>query len=209
LLLRPKQISAENEGAGLDLVFLHYATRRAEGDDETARTIHRLSSQTFVFALAGYFCRRLVHEVWDPESLPALSALGFHAPDSRTDAASSSLLVLEATDVAAIPFHPFAFLFFKRASRLGFTLAQQHQLRLALRHLTDEEIAAEMKISVNTVRKRWDEIFLRAAEADPELFGRKKERVARTRGRDRRHLLLSYLSMHLEELAPRASHRSS
>ena len=205
LLLRPKQISAENEGTGLDLVFLHYATRLAEGGDEVASTVRRLNSQTFVFALAGYFCRRVVHEAWEPESIQGLSALGFHAPDGETDVDSSPLLVLEAADVTAVPFHPFTFLFSKQPGRLGFTPAQQRQLRLALWHLTDEDIAAEMEISVNTVRKRWDEIFRRAAEVDSKLFGRKKERMARTRGPDRRHLLLSYLSQHLEELGPTVS----
>lgn len=201
-LLRPKEAVPLHADSGLNLVFLHYATRHSHSDDELASAVQRLNSQSFTLALSGYFCCCLVQEVWDPAALPALQALGFHPPHEGVHAESCPVLVLEGPSVAAVPFHPFAFLFTQQPRRLRFSPKQQRQLRLALWHLSDEAIAAEMGISVNTVRKRWDEIFRRATEGDPELLGHGTQRGRGTRGPDRRRALLSYLQVHMEELQP-------
>lgn len=206
LLLRPKQIAIRGADSGLDLVFLHFATvHSSSGDNSVARTIHGLNAQSFMLAVSGFFCRRLVHETWEPTSVPALTALGFHPPDPRIDIAASPILVLDTSSVSTTPFHPFAFLFSRQPRRFGFSPSQQNQLRLALWHLSDEAIAAEAGISVNTVRKRWDEIFRRAEATDPELFGRQGPKTDRTRGPDRRRSLMAYLATHMEELRPVAN----
>jgi DNA-binding CsgD family transcriptional regulator len=89
--------------------------------------------------------------------------------------------------------------------RFNFSLAEQRSLTLALRGLSDEEIATECRISRSTVKKRWDSLLRRVVEVDRNLFdSAPADRSDHRRGREKRRVLLHYLSSHPEELTPHA-----
>ena len=89
--------------------------------------------------------------------------------------------------------------------RFHFSPAEQRSLTLALRGMSDEQIAAECTVSRSTVKKRWDSLFARVVHVDPGLFeSGPAERPANGRGREKRQVLLNYLAAHPEELRPYA-----
>lgn len=112
-----------------------------------------------------------------------------------------ALLQAERTRVPVASWIGGAFVWSK--PRFQFSPTEQRSLMLALRGLSDEGIATAGGISRSTVKKRWDSIFGRVAEADPEMFDTPSaERSTPRRGREKRGLLLHYLRTHPEELTP-------
>jgi DNA-binding NarL/FixJ family response regulator len=93
-----------------------------------------------------------------------------------------------------------AFYFAAPSPKFYFRPSEQDLLRLALRHLSDHEAALELGVSLNTIKKRWQDIFRKVEENDPGLFPN-KGLISNQRGGKRRHLL-AYLAHHLEELRP-------
>ncbi|WP_211452674.1 hypothetical protein [Collimonas antrihumi] len=75
-----------------------------------------------------------------------------------------------------------------------------------MRGCPDEEIAAELGIAWNTVRKRWGDIFQRAEDALPGIFGNAPAaNPGAARGVEKRRPLLVFLEEHPEELRPWSS----
>jgi DNA-binding CsgD family transcriptional regulator len=86
-----------------------------------------------------------------------------------------------------------------------FRPADQEMLMWALASATDAELAEELCLSPNTIKRRWKTIYERVEMVNPTLF----EHVFRTgesgsgeRGSERRRHLLNYLKQHPEELRP-------
>ncbi len=113
-------------------------------------------------------------------------------------------------------------LFVYTPPRFFFKPNEQAVLRLALEPRTDDEIAAALYIGRHAVRKRWESIFGRVKDADPEFFppvknsadtdprasqsvrnGRKNSTDPKAeKSVQKRWALLRYLRHHPEELCP-------
>jgi DNA-binding CsgD family transcriptional regulator len=82
--------------------------------------------------------------------------------------------------------------------------SQRRLLQYALRGDTDEEVAAALGISPWTVKKTWQDIYAKVAEANPTLLpppladGDSEQR----RGSERRRHLLQYVRQHPVEIRP-------
>jgi DNA-binding CsgD family transcriptional regulator len=82
--------------------------------------------------------------------------------------------------------------------------SQRRLLQHALRGDTDEELAAALGISPWTVKKTWQDIYAKVAEANPTLLpppladGDSEQR----RGSERRRRLLQYVRQHPVEIRP-------
>jgi len=84
-----------------------------------------------------------------------------------------------------------------------FTPGEQEVLRLALGPLGDDDIAATLHVSPNTVKLRWRRIFDAVRAVRPALLPDDADRESQRRGSEKRRHLLAYVREHPEELRPR------
>ncbi|MBS0433168.1 MAG: hypothetical protein JSS21_12310 [Proteobacteria bacterium] len=90
--------------------------------------------------------------------------------------------------------------------RFGFSRGEQQLLLAALSGPcgTDRELAASLGLSLPTIKKMWNSIYLRVAARDPELVPDPAHAESGTgeRGPEKRRRLLAYVREHPEELRP-------
>jgi hypothetical protein len=77
----------------------------------------------------------------------------------------------------------------------------QQLLTAALSGAPDRELAAKLGLPLASVKKRWRAIFEAVEQRRPDLFHSAGEHSG-TRGPQRRHLVLTYVRTHPEELTP-------
>jgi hypothetical protein len=89
-----------------------------------------------------------------------------------------------------------AWLMFSPRPRFGFTRAEQQLLELALLDYSDRNAAAEIRVSIEAVKKRWRSIYVRIFRTEPALCR------LDLNGADQRRELLHTLRSNLQEIRP-------
>lgn len=229
-ILSAEEIRDANSGSGLNLFVLHVEWAGAILDADEVRHVREEILTAFLGMLAGYRLKQILVEPIGFEFLPWACAAGFrertrfddyfsHSPQ-RPDPAHHPYLVgitreeAETGEVGAL-----LRFFLYTEPRLFFAPPRQKILQLAILDKTDEEIAAALGISRETVRKAWSAIYMTAEDAvatwkgeiAPDLLvfrnstsnpaGPNRTDLA-TRGAEKKRLLLRYLRHHPEELRP-------
>jgi DNA-binding CsgD family transcriptional regulator len=207
--LSAREIAAANAGDGLNLaVILHHW--RSDLCDELQRDVRRQLMEKFVQDIRGFRMREVLAEGRDESELTWCLAGGFRL---RGEGPTPSIALSNGTpfrftvgitqaEGLASEGSTLSLLFHYLPPRLGFTGSQRRMLNEALQHRTDVEIATALGVSVSAVKKAWAGIFDKAAEI---LFCETRNAASRdrsTRGAQKRHLLLTYLREHPEELRP-------
>lgn len=187
------------------LVMLNFVIDDAPG--APVAEIHPVCNRAFLESHSGYGLRSYLMEVSAHERKAAMhrqSALTNGCQQAPTPADSGTQVFFMERDMFDdCPFHSLRLLFLRRPPCLGLSLAQQDLLELALRGDTDDQIALELGIARDTVRKRWRAIFERAERAQPGLLGHVAPAEQGTvRGAEKRRPLLAFLQAHAEELRP-------
>ena len=207
-LLRPPEQGHANSAGTLQLAFLQYGDVTSGGDDPLGALILHLCMQTIVAFRDGYSCERLFFEFdrRDPRfdswcrsaqmqscrALPAASGARFQHFELRRE------------DLAGCPISFFG-PFFRRVQPLyGFHRGEQRLLQLALLGWSDEEIASELGLALDTVHKRWRGIYQRAEDSGHPPWADTAVYNQTARGPEKRRHLLAHLQRHLEELRPYA-----
>jgi hypothetical protein len=114
-----------------------------------------------------------------------------------------SLLLITGDNARAVTGHSITTLFHRKTPELRFRNGDQQFLEVALEGLTDAELARKLDISSSSVKKRWLSLFESVAAIRPGIFPDADDSPNRTvRGRQKRHLLLTYIRTHPEELQP-------
>lgn len=91
----------------------------------------------------------------------------------------------------------------QRGSRFGFSFREQEILKGALAGRSDAESAHLLRVSLITVKKRWESIYARVALREPELFSEQATSAKNSSPLpQRRRTLLQLLKEHPEELWP-------
>lgn len=165
--------------------------------------IFALIQEAFRFEYYGYRLRLILQECFGEEACSFLLAQGlklYRAHRGRKEDPQPFLMGLSRKEALACPGSALAFYFAAPSPKFYFRPSEQDLLRLALRHLSDQEAALELGVSLNTIKKRWQDIFRKVEENDPGLFPN-KGLISNQRGGKRRHFL-AYLAHHLEELRP-------
>jgi hypothetical protein len=85
---------------------------------------------------------------------------------------------------------------------LGLRDSEKHLLAEALTRRSDSDLAKRMHLSPETVKKRWQALFEKIADTHPELLPVEGEDSSGSRGRQKRHRILAYVSSHPQELRP-------
>lgn len=89
-----------------------------------------------------------------------------------------------------------AWVMFPPRPRFGFTRLEQQLLELALLDYSDREVAVEMSVSIDAIKKRWRSIYSRVSHIQPSLCR------SDLNGADRRRHLLHALRNQLQEIRP-------
>jgi DNA-binding CsgD family transcriptional regulator len=95
-------------------------------------------------------------------------------------------------------------LFDHQPARLGFSASEQRLLQAAQRGLTDEELSAELEVSLSAVKKAWRMIYERVEASLPGLIPANLSAgdSMPQRAREKKRQLMVYLRDHPEELRP-------
>jgi hypothetical protein len=95
-------------------------------------------------------------------------------------------------------------LFQHRKPRIYFRPAEQRLLLAALKGAKDADLSDELGVSLSFIKKTWLSIYTRAAGTVHELRLNTSADGANHRGKEKKHVVLSYLREHPEELRPLA-----
>lgn len=220
IFLAPEEIRRANGAAGLNVVVLNFGW---DGKGYSAAELSKLQHflpENFMAVHGGYHLKELLEQVYGPELLEVMVAMGNDVIRDYADLRGSGPL-------AGVPEkdHPYLIGFTEAtAARKPGTLTtalllkwadpiflfrpgEQEILRQALQVSTDREIAGNLGLSPWTVKKRWQGVYEKVERADPEVLGGSITRGTGPTGmtQKRRHLL-DYLRGHPEELRPFLKH---
>ena len=198
------QIGAAHTAQTLNLLVIHFWTRRAPFEPDF-QPVFVQSYALFKEQHQGYGVRQMLQEVplYQADILKAggLKTVRADAPDASLPLA---LLGLNREEAHATPGSSLAFLFFSPPSRLGLRPSIQRMLGLALRQLTDDDIAQALSCSRDYVRKLWGDVYENLDQAGVLQAGNpgSADSNVAPRGRERRRLALEFFRANPQELRP-------
>lgn len=207
-----KALARMNGRGEVCFLVLHYAQTLTDLNNPDTLEMLGVAMALFRQAHAGYRLQHLYQEGLGEQGA-YLESMGFRRRTARTCSVSDGPASLPdlfglSRDEASrlLPGTPVRDAFQFTPPRFGFTAAERRMLRLAVSQLTDDQVSAELGISVHAIKKLWRSVLQRAQDALPDLF----EDAAPTaqgadtgaRGPERRRTLLHDLRQHPEELRP-------
>jgi hypothetical protein len=200
------QIAVANAGNGVDIVTLQASWKEEILDPLESASLQTALASAFVALHAGYRVRRLAWESSCPAEL-RFSQLSGAAKTIAEFSGGHALHFVDhpsaAAEVASLPSVVFQY----REPVLRLREADQQLLVAALSGATDEELGAELGLTVFAVKARWRSAFSRIAGVKPGLV--EDVNGLGGRGGQKRHRVVAYLREHPEELRPYAWKRRS
>ncbi|GAC1691656.1 MAG: hypothetical protein NVS9B5_33500 [Terriglobales bacterium] len=210
-ILSDKQIRECNAKGGLNLLVL-------EG---TFRSDHELppEAQTAIFTAfieqhRGFLLKELISHSMSEERLLGMLRTGAQLLDPQgkfvDDLEEPPRAIVEKPHYVGLTRevalsrvgHWVASLFVPATPRFAFRPSEQRLLLAALGSGTDEELAAELRVSLSAVKKTWVLIYERVSAYLPDFSSDRKPNGMTERGKEKKHRLLTYLREHPEELRP-------
>jgi hypothetical protein len=199
-LLDQRQIAAGNAERTLNLLILHFWPYPDPTLTEFAAFFIQ-SVASFRELHDGFGVANLYQEIM-VEHIPIMQAAGMQIARPPNAGTQRVLMSLARDDARTSPGSTLSFLFLSPPARLGLVGAEQNMIALALRQMTDEEIAAAMDCSREHVRKLWSRTY-DALYADagltPDAVSNPQTPSHR---RERRRRALEFFRLHPEELRP-------
>ena len=212
-VLSVEQTAGANKGPGLNVVTLlhQWDSDRLNADQQREVRMHFMT--TFLEDFRGYKLREILWEVPGEDELKwGLAGAGFVLRSDYAEWYENHSEPLPRRyqggvtreEALAVESSVTAILFHYHPPQFAFTASQRQMLKIALRHQTDAEIAAELNVSLSAVKKGWAAVFDRVSERNPGLLGDSSAdmRSSVSRGPQKRHRLLTYVRAHLEEVRP-------
>lgn len=207
-VMTANEIEQAHDSNTLNLVVLHFWSAL----DVASADFHPVFVQAnslFRDTHQGYGVQQLLQEI-PASQVPILQTAGMQVVGGACEAVQRPhvLMRISAEDARINPGSTFSFLFFSPCRRLNLKPAIQRMLLMALRQMTDEEIAAELGCSRDYVRKLWSETYARMEDQgtlrhhEPDRLEPAADSVAPKRGRERRRLALEFLRANVQELRP-------
>lgn len=189
-------VGQANAGEGLDKIFL-WVGYESDGQP-TAATVSLRSRVVAAYndLYAGNRVHRVTVESSDERLLHRFTGYGYKVlreQDGKTVMSMNQEDALAGAEISSQR------LFSYDPPVLGFTAAQRDILLLARQGFTDQEVAAALGKSADSVKKRWSGIYARFAQVFP---GRLPSAGDGSRGMEKRRTLLAYLRDRPEELRP-------
>jgi hypothetical protein len=207
--LTRRQMAAANAGEGLSLaVVLHHWQHGIP--DALQREVRRHLMEKFLQDVRGFRMREVVAEACDDIELRWGLAGGFRLRSQPLGAQPGepapirrSIIGITRDEALASEGSALSLLFHYSPPRFRFTPSQRRLLMEAIHPKTDVEIARALDVSLSAVKKAWAEVFRKSgAILDSDGDGAAAQSARMTRGAQKRHVLLTYLREHPEELRP-------
>lgn len=205
-----QQIARANAEDGVNLLVLHNPMRIHQLSDPRNQPLLPLGAKAFYFAHDGYYTKAVYWEVYGEEHANFLANGGYrelhdysshpHVADILDDRIPY-LYKLDRSDSVLGYLPNNLWLFMRKIPKLGFTQKQQELLLYALSGQSDRELQNTLGVSEDAIKQAWKNIMHRAVAAQPIRFAQESSDSG-GRGQSRRHLLLTYLRQHMEELRP-------
>lgn len=212
-LLPPQQIAQSNAEGTLTMLFLTGVDNTLP--PEAILPLRACLTEALFIEYRGYHLKEFLANVHGEEDLRWLLYAGTYLrhsyeryyqenalplPDYRE---RPFLLGITREEVAGKEGSTMAALFAYTPPRLFLKPLWQAVLRLALDEHSDEEIAAELQLSINTLKKRWSAMYAHIAAIDATLLcARRHSGSGETTQNQKRRMLAQYLRQHPEELRP-------
>jgi hypothetical protein len=210
-ILSDKQTRECNAKGGLNLLVLEGTFR---GDHES-----RLETQTAVYMAfieqhRGFLLKELISHSMSEERLLEMLRSGGQLLDPQgeyvDDLQEPPRAIFEKPHYAGLTRevalsrvgYLVGFLFVHATPKFALRPSEQRLLLAALRGGTDEELAAELGVSLSAVKKASALIYERASAYLPYCSSDPEPNGATERGKEKKQRLLSYLREHPEELRP-------
>jgi hypothetical protein len=204
VILNRDQIARGNAGDGLDAVFLTAVMWPTSTPQEFTEMM-TVSLSSCVEAHAGYRLRSVVAE----SPAGPFRAVGTNSGDMEFVGSFDEIdrvlwrLTREGASTAIASFSNLLFQY--REPVLGLRPVEQQLLAAALSKALDRELASKLGVTVATVKKRWRSIFETIEDVRPEILRAASREREGARGPQKRHLVLSYVREHPEEIRPFAA----
>ncbi len=195
-------------GRGLTLLVLNSGYPRFIVDEQRQQEVLNLVTDFSIYSCGGYHLRELLIETYNDFEFRWGLGAGFriHTEYNQTEPdpeRQPRLMGVTAAEAAHQPGTISSHIFRYSPPRLQFRPAEQELLLHALTGERDDELAVGFGVSPHTIKKRWQDIYGKVADAAPELLrGEEASESTAVRGIEKRRYLLQYLHHHLEELRP-------
>ncbi|RYG27227.1 hypothetical protein EON82_00065 [bacterium] len=194
--LNEETLGRANATEGIDRIFLWLGYQNEVEHSESTASLRSRVVNAHLDMFVGNRTRRMTIEAEEGAVLRRFLGYGYLPIRERAGKTVLSLhrdAALQGTDLMSQR------LFSYDPPVLAFTAAQRDILLLARQGYTDQEIAATLGKSPDSVKKRWAGIYARFAQVFP---GRLPASGEGSRGAEKRRTLLSYLRDRPEELRP-------
>ncbi len=201
VVLSREQIGEGNAGEGLDFVNMYGTWRDGIMSADQLAEVQALLGTSFVEHFAGYRFNRVLKEAIGRSQIALARATGTYRVVAEFPESVSALAVVTPESVHSSPYSVAARMYRYHAPVLRLRPAEQKLLAAALGGKTDAELSAELKLSVEAVKKRWMSIFDRIDEFRPDILSR-GDAESDGRGPQKRHRVIAFIRTHPEELRP-------
>jgi len=211
-ILAPVQIPQANSSSGLNLTIWSGVVSVAP---DVGPMMHVELWRGFFEAHRGFQIKEIICQPLDPQKIRASFQAGFfwlsdegHYVDGQLQSfeelSESPFIMGGDRETANRAFGSWlSGLFAYNPPTMYLRPTEQRLLLAALRGLTDEELADELRISVSAVKKTWRGIYERTGSMwNGDLPDDRAEDSDGKRGKEKKQHFLSYLRAHMEELRP-------
>lgn len=208
------RVNASN-GPGMDVVA-QWMQKRWELMDPLWRAVGSMAHEAYVRDHRGHRINRMLHEDWvRPFDIYPTFGYREHTAFEIDDGPAKppagrgmplrKLYYMDTREIAgAAPGTSASYVLQHFHPVCQFTRAEQRLLRRALEGLTDQQIASELELSLNTLKSTWRSIYDRVASHAPYVFRAASDVVDDNgvRGTEKRRSVLSFVEGHPQELRP-------
>jgi DNA-binding NarL/FixJ family response regulator len=208
-VLSEAQVAEANSSDGLNLVVLNYGLRDHDLSSPSTQRVLQLGTTAFYTLHAGYKIKTILNEVFNDAAAQYMKAGGFHlqeiaAPSVATggDGPVPLLFALRREWVQRGVIDPLSALFYPTPPQIGFSPAEQRVLVHALLNRSDAEIADQLGLSLDGVKKTWRRIYDRVSRRLPYLIADERKSGRAGRSSEKRRHVLEHLRAHPEEVRP-------
>jgi len=211
-LLERKQVAKANAQASLHLGVLHWCLRDRNPQSQETLAVLALVPAAWQAVHGGYHVESIAfYEVYGPAHSAVMRNIGYRqlafAKDEHrldgVDAGDLPACFSVHRDQLRLGVGALMSVSMFQASepRFGLAPAQQRLILLALEGTADRQIATELSIAYDSVRKAWESVYRRIDDVDSSVLPDSRTDSSH-RGIEKRRRVLEYFRHHLEEHRP-------
>lgn len=203
--VKPSEVGSANARDGLNLLvcYMGWSNKTENSSGLRAVLLNAFADRhggNRLQSLVGETCDRSLRTIARRTGLSVLNAYGLKLSElTEVHEPHPCLMGITRDDALARENHWLNRMFSYFPPKLFFTEPQRQILLLAREGFTDNEIAGQLGVNADAVKKRWVAIYERVSEVFPDLL---PNSPTSGRGSEKRRILLARLKDRPEELRP-------